>query len=186
MVQSLIVNPDYDDGMSFAESSESVIQVREDTPPLPVQRGLFGTAASAAPSTTSSTQSRQRRGSGGLGSLCCGLFPRRRRAHVTESSSSGPETQGFAPMVHRVPVTHATIFEEDEDEDEHLSDQENQPPTLLDSLIHAGEHDGAPHEADQADQEADQELDEEYDEEQIARRRRSLRHSWITVSRWLE
>jgi hypothetical protein len=186
MVQSLIVNPDYDDVMSFAESSESVIQVREDTPPLPVQRRLFGTAVSAAPSTTPSSQSLQRRGSKGLRSLCCGLFPRRRRrAHAANNSSSaGPETQGFAPMMQRVPVTHATIFEEDEDE--HFSDQENQPPTLLDSLIHADEHDGAPHEADQADQEADQELDEEYDEEQIARRRRSLRHSWITVSRWLE
>jgi hypothetical protein len=183
MVLPFNVNPDYDDDMSFEESVESVVQVREDTPPLPVQRRLFGTGASATPSTASAAQSRQRRGNRGLRSLCCGIFPRRRRSPINNNNSSaGPPTGVFASMTQRnVPAAHSTIFEEDEDEDEEEnSDQENQPPVIAETLDRADEHD------DGTSHQADQELDEEYDQEQNFRRRRSLRHSWITVSRWLE
>jgi hypothetical protein len=191
MVQPFIVTPDYgDDQISFAESSEgSIVQVREDTPP-PVARRLFGNGGSgsgpAAP--PAAAQSRQRRGSGGLRSLCCGLFPRRHclDTHTADVSTTAPSTPLFSWMTQRVPVAHTTIPEEDEDEDEQLSGQENQPPTIVETLVqinqhnddHTDEQNGTSH---QAEEDLEQEMLEEHDV-----RRRSIRHSWVTVSRWLE
>ncbi|KAI4836040.1 hypothetical protein E4T44_08492 [Aureobasidium sp. EXF-8845] len=186
MVQPFIVTPDYDDDqMSFARSEGSIVQVREDTPP-PVARRLFGSGASASASASAAppaAQSHQRRSSHGLRSLCCGLFPRRHRQHTTASLSTAPSTQHFAPMTQRVPIAHTTIPEEDEDEEEN-NDQENEPPTIVETLIQSDEHDDE-HDNDisrQADREADQEMVEEHE----VGRRRSVRHSWVTVSRWLE
>jgi hypothetical protein len=187
MVQPFIVTPDYgDDQISFAESSEgSIVQVREDTPP-PVARRLFGNGGSgsgpAAP--PAAAQSRQRRGSGGLRSLCCGLFPRRHclDTHTADVSTTAPSTPLFSWMTQRVPVAHTTIPEEDEDEDEQLSGQENQPPTIVEINQHNDDHtdeqNGTSH---QAEEDLEQEMLEEHDV-----RRRSIRHSWVTVSRWLE
>jgi hypothetical protein len=187
MVQPFIVNPDYEhDEMSFAESSEgSIVQVREDTSP-PVARRLFGNGGSGSASAAhSAAQSRRRRGSGGLRSLCCGLFPsrHRRRPQTADVSITVTSTPLFPSMTQRVPVIHTTIPEEDEDEEEN-NDQENQPPTILDALVQINEHDDEHNNdiSNQADQEADQEMVEEHE----AGRRRSVRHSWVTVSRWLE
>jgi hypothetical protein len=184
MVQPFIATPDYDDDqVGFAESSEgSIVQVREDTPP-PVARRLFETGGLSSASAAAA-QSHQRRGSGGLRSLCCGLFPsrRHRRPRTADASTTAPSTPLFPSMTQRVPVTHTTIPEEDEDEQ--LSNQENQPPTIVETLVQIDEHDDE-HNNDisrQADQEADQEMVEEHE----VRRRRSVRHSWVTVSRWLE
>ncbi|KAI4734067.1 hypothetical protein E4T50_15385 [Aureobasidium sp. EXF-12298] len=187
MVQPFLVTPDYDDHMSFesseASNEESVVQVREDTPP-PVARRLFvGTAGSTGASEVPA-QPRQRKESRGLRSLCCGLFPRRRHhTSTTDHPESPRQRQIFAPMTQRhIPTTHTTIPEEDEDEgvdaDEN-NDQENQPPnvnrpsTILETLIDTDEHD-----------ETSNEVEQEEDEQEI--RRRSVRHSWVTVSRWLE
>ncbi|KAI4835504.1 hypothetical protein E4T44_08521 [Aureobasidium sp. EXF-8845] len=187
MVQPFIVNPDYEhDEMSFAESSEgSIVQVREDTSP-PVARRLFGNGGSGSASAAHSTaQSRRRRGSGGLRSLCCGLLPsrHRRRPQTADVSITVTSTPLFPSMTQRVPVIHTTIPEEDEDEEEN-NDQENQPPTILDTLVQINEHDDEHNNdiSNQAEQEADQEMVEEHE----AGRRRSVRHSWVTVSRWLE
>ncbi|KAK6001336.1 hypothetical protein QM012_002667 [Aureobasidium pullulans] len=163
---------------SYAPDDEEVVQVREDTPPPPpVQRRLFVDDA-----TTSTTPSppqyhhRRRSGSviGGLRSLCCGLLPRRSRSQTTTSS---PQTQPSAPLSQtRVPISHTTIPEEDEEED---NDQENQPPTITETLVESNnEHVG--------EVEQNQEQEEQEQAEGGASRRHSVRHSWVTVSRWLE
>lgn len=233
MVQPFLVNPDYEDGMSFVESSaasQSLVQVREDTPSPPPwppvqRRGLFGTAAagpstgpgaSTAPSPAQLPQ--QRRERGGLRSLCCGLFSRRR--HHTNASSTGPSPprQPLHPMSQRqAPSAHSTIFEEDEDE-EGLDDQENVPPpsvanrrpaifehqtrtiignqpnrpstletqypTIIETLV--DDYDHNTHEQ-QTLNDAEQEITEqEMVDELNVPTRSSVRHSWVTVSRWLE
>jgi hypothetical protein len=153
------------------------VQVREDTPP-PVARRLFvGTAGSTgAPEVPA--QSRQRKENRGLRSLCCGLFPRRRH-HATHSPTV-PSAQCRAPMTQRhIPATHTAIPEEDEDEDED-DDQENQPPIIVEHLMETDEHDTAT--SNHAEQEAEQEMVEELN----VGTRTSVRHSWVTVSRWLE
>jgi len=110
------------------------------------------------------------------------------------------------------PPTHATIFEEDEDEDENeeeLNDQENQPPpsvenrpstaifqhqtrtlivthppTILETLVNDDDEHGV-HEHRTLQQAEEQDAEQEMVDE-LNVRRSSVRHSWVTVSRWLE
>jgi hypothetical protein len=185
MVQPFLVTPDYeDDRLSFASSEGSIVQIREDTPP-PVARRLFGTGGSSSASAAAAAQSHQRSGSGGLRSLCCGLFPprHRRRLQTADISTTVTSTPLFHSMTQRVPVTHTTIPEEDEDEEEN-NDQENQPPTIVETLVQIDEHEDEHNNdiSNQAEHQADQEMVEEHE----VGRRRSIRHSWVTVSRWLE
>ncbi|KAG9847688.1 hypothetical protein KCU98_g5824, partial [Aureobasidium melanogenum] len=191
MVQPFIVMPDddsfvADDDESFTPlgnnssfgAEEEAVHVREDTPP-PVQRRLFvDGGATSAPSAPQPHQ-RIRSGSGGLRSLCCGLFTRRSCSHATNPSTTtqtSTSTQPPAPMTRiSVPVAHTTIPEEDEEEQED-NDQENQPPTIIETLV-------------DSNNERIPELEHEQEEEQAeggASRRHSVRHSWVTVSRWLE
>ncbi|KAI4724067.1 hypothetical protein E4T49_08195 [Aureobasidium sp. EXF-10728] len=186
MVQPFIVTHDHDDHMGFESSSEedSIVQVREDTPsPLPVQRRLFvdgdGTATPTAPAAA--TQPLRRR-SGVWRSLCCGLFPRRRcRAKAANTTSTSTSTQPFAPLSQRsASATHITIPERNQDgniqvthsDEEPDNDQENQPPTIIESLVESNNEHG--------------EQGQEVVEAEGVRRRPSVRHSWVTVSRWLE
>ncbi|KAH0258785.1 hypothetical protein KCU91_g15617, partial [Aureobasidium melanogenum] len=195
MVQPFIVLPDdddsfvdaSDDGESFTHSfggGEEVVHVREDTPPPPpVQRRLFVDASASTATSTSQLHQRRRSTSGGLRSLCCRLFPRRSRSRsqtvhppaVVQPSTSTQRPASMAQM--RVPATHTTVPEEDE-EDEEDNDQENQPPTIVEILVES--NDGNEHIP---------EIEQEQEEEQAeggASRRHSVRHSWVTVSRWLE
>ncbi|KAH0165785.1 hypothetical protein KCU67_g4577, partial [Aureobasidium melanogenum] len=197
MVQPFIVMPDDgsfvdDDNESFAPlannssfgAEEESVYVREDTPP-PVQRRLFVDGGATSTSVTPPTsQSHQRRrsgsGSGRLRSLCCGLFSRRSHSHATNPSTStqpSPSTQPSALVAQtRVPVAHTTIPEEDEEYEQEDNDQENQPPAIIETLV-------------EPNNEYIPEVEQEQEEEQAeggASRRHSVRHSWVTVSRWLE
>lgn len=193
MVQPFIVAPDDEslatnDDESFTlpdnsshGASEEIVHVREDTPPPSVQRRLFvddGDTSATPPASQSRQHRRSGSGSRGLRSLCCGLFARRSRPHTTSPSTvaqPSTSTQPSTTMTQtRVPIAHTTIPEEDEEEQD--GDQENQPPTIIETLVEShNEH--AP------------EVQQEQEEEQAeggASRRHSVRHSWVTVSRWLE
>ncbi|KAH0292777.1 hypothetical protein KCU62_g1799, partial [Aureobasidium sp. EXF-3399] len=221
MVQPFLVTGENyeDDEGSFVESNaeSSIVHVREDTPSpppaLPVSRRLFAGAASVSTTTgpshtPSAAQSHQRRGSGGLRSLCCGLFPPRRRHHspTTNPSQPRPQSQHPAPMSQRpAPPTHATIFEEDAEDELDQENQpplsvenqpsaifqqqtrtmiENHPPTILETLV--DDDDGHDiHEQRTLHQAEEQDAEQEMVDE-LNVRRSSVRHSWVTVSRWLE
>lgn len=208
MVQPFIVAPDNDsfvtndnesftllDNSSFgaeslARDGDEVVHVREDTPPPSVQRRLFVGGDGDTSTASSASQSHQRRRSGsgsGLRFLCCGLFTRRHsRPHtINPPTAIQPSTsiRSSAPMTQtRVPIAHTTIPEEgEEDEEEQDNDQENQPPTIIETLVGSNnEHTLA------VEQEQEQEQEEVQAEGGGASRRHSVRHSWVTVSRWLE
>ncbi|KAH0346284.1 hypothetical protein KCU83_g7437, partial [Aureobasidium melanogenum] len=198
MVQPFIVMPDDDDSFvdnedeSFTPldsnssfgAEEETVHVREDTPP-PVQRRLFvdrgATSTSAAPPTSQSPQHRRSgSGSGGLRSLCCGLFTRRSRPQITSPSTSAQPSTSTRPPAQmsqtRVPVTHTTIPEEDEEDEQEENDQENQSPIIIETLVESNNAHTSEVEHEQEEERA----------EGGASRRHSVRHSWVTVSRWLE
>ncbi|THW35080.1 hypothetical protein D6D21_09305 [Aureobasidium pullulans] len=127
-------------------------------PALPARRPV-PTAPITAPTST-------------IKSFCCGLFGNNKKKQMpSRPNISTPTPIIPPPLVTPIPAAHTTIFEEDEDQD----DLEIEPATQYPPRIVV---------------EQEQEVEDNHVGSGIidegVRRRQSVRHSWVTVSRWLE
>ncbi|TIA18807.1 hypothetical protein D6C80_03253 [Aureobasidium pullulans] len=105
-------------------------------------------------------------------SFCCGLFGNNKKKQMpSRPNISTPTPIILPPLVTPIPAAHTTIFEEDEDQD----DLEIEPATQYPPRIVV---------------EQEQEVEDNHVGSGImdegVRRRQSVRHSWVTVSRWLD
>lgn len=178
--------------------------------------GSAGIAGAAGTGSSTAQPLQQRRASGALRSLCCGLFSSRRRHTGNSSvTSHSPPRQPLHPMTQRqAPSAHSTIEQDEELNDqenvppaifEHQTrtiigtqpptirsqppaNNYNQHPTIVEHLVDNEEHDehNTGHDSHGHRGNAEQETTEQEMVDELNVRRSSVRHSWVTVSRWLE